>query len=392
MTSPTVFLDERYMLRPEYETRNYDLATDSRTMDFPASGIKIAGTAIDITAAEANYLDLTTLGTGAASKAVVLDSGEDYTWPATGVLTVSLLTANADPFVLTGLLGSASAGGAITVVGGAGAGAGNAGGAYTLTTGAGIIHTTGTGGAGGAVTITSGVAGGCSTGTGGAGGAITLTGVAGGAASGDGTGGAGSAITMTGGIGGVADANTGTEIGGRGGTVTLTAGAGGSADSKTGGEGGNVILQAGAAGETTEIEGAVYLRGSSGAGMPVFFKTQIAFPAAVSTDATLTVAQVFSQVIVIDDGGSATSTQTLPTGTAMSTAAPPDIAAGDSFYLHVVNEGTTAAELAVIATATGFVLQGSGTIVEQDSVENASSAMFLVRFVSTNNWTCTRVA
>lgn len=38
-------------------------------------------------AAEINYLDLTTLGTGAASKAVVLDAGEDYIWPATGVLT-----------------------------------------------------------------------------------------------------------------------------------------------------------------------------------------------------------------------------------------------------------------------------------------------------------------
>ena len=39
------------------------------------------------TAAELNYLDLTTLGTGAASKAVVLDAGDDYTWPAAGVLT-----------------------------------------------------------------------------------------------------------------------------------------------------------------------------------------------------------------------------------------------------------------------------------------------------------------
>ncbi len=54
--SPTVFLDERYMLRPEYETRNYDLATNSRTMDFPASGIKIAGTALTTTAAELNTI------------------------------------------------------------------------------------------------------------------------------------------------------------------------------------------------------------------------------------------------------------------------------------------------------------------------------------------------
>lgn len=43
------------------------------------------------TAVELNYNDISVLGTGAASKAVVLDSGEDYTWPATGVLTYGVL-------------------------------------------------------------------------------------------------------------------------------------------------------------------------------------------------------------------------------------------------------------------------------------------------------------
>lgn len=46
---------------------------------------------VTATAAELNYNDITTLGTGAASKAVVLDAGEDYTWPATGVLTVGVV-------------------------------------------------------------------------------------------------------------------------------------------------------------------------------------------------------------------------------------------------------------------------------------------------------------
>jgi len=50
-----------------------------------------AGTAVTATAAELNYNDITTLGTGAASKAVVLDAGEDYTWPATGILTYGVL-------------------------------------------------------------------------------------------------------------------------------------------------------------------------------------------------------------------------------------------------------------------------------------------------------------
>src|SRR3990167_8970363 len=67
-------------------------------LDIESGGaLKIAGTAVTssaaelniadgvtATAAELNYLDITTLGTGAASKAVVLDTGDDYTWPAAG--------------------------------------------------------------------------------------------------------------------------------------------------------------------------------------------------------------------------------------------------------------------------------------------------------------------
>ena len=44
-----------------------------------------------LTKAELEYLNIATLGTGAASKAVVLDSGEDYTWPAAGILTYGVL-------------------------------------------------------------------------------------------------------------------------------------------------------------------------------------------------------------------------------------------------------------------------------------------------------------
>ncbi len=100
MTSPTVFLDERFMLRPEYETRNYDLATDSRTMDFPASGIKIAGTPMTASAAELNkldglsasateldYVDVTTLGTVQASKAMTVASTKGLVWTTTSGTT-----------------------------------------------------------------------------------------------------------------------------------------------------------------------------------------------------------------------------------------------------------------------------------------------------------------
>lgn len=42
---------------------------------------------VTATAAELNYLDIATLGTGAASKAIVLDASGDYTYPATGTIT-----------------------------------------------------------------------------------------------------------------------------------------------------------------------------------------------------------------------------------------------------------------------------------------------------------------
>jgi len=59
---------------------------------WPTAGfLTYGGTQITATGAEINYLDITALGTGAASKAVVLSAGDDYTWPATGILTYSVL-------------------------------------------------------------------------------------------------------------------------------------------------------------------------------------------------------------------------------------------------------------------------------------------------------------
>ena len=48
-----------------------------------------SGFSVDITAtiAELNFLDISSLGTGAASKAVVLDGGDDFIWPSGGILT-----------------------------------------------------------------------------------------------------------------------------------------------------------------------------------------------------------------------------------------------------------------------------------------------------------------
>ncbi len=271
MPGPTTFLDERYMFSPALETRNYDLATDSRTMDFPLNGILIDGVAMTASAAELNaisggglsaaelaVLDGVTPGTGLASKAVILDAGDDFIWPATGILNVSLVTATADPFTLTGLLGVASVGGAVDIVGGAGAGAGNDGGAFTWTTGAGVAETTGTGGDSGDITLQTGAAGGATIGTGGTGGTLSLFGAAGGAATAaSGTGGVGGVIALTAGAGGAATEGSAAETGGAGGSIAHLAGAGGDSAAATSGVGGAYSATAGAGGaETSGIGGA----------------------------------------------------------------------------------------------------------------------------------------
>ena len=61
-----------------------DLASGS-TIDI-AGTFEISNTVVTSSAAELNYNDITTLGTGAASKAVVLDASADYTYPATATI------------------------------------------------------------------------------------------------------------------------------------------------------------------------------------------------------------------------------------------------------------------------------------------------------------------
>lgn len=68
-----------------------DITLESGSTLDVAGTFEIANTAMTASAVELNYNDITTLGTGAASKAVVLDAGEDYTWPDTGVLTIGVL-------------------------------------------------------------------------------------------------------------------------------------------------------------------------------------------------------------------------------------------------------------------------------------------------------------
>lgn len=76
--------------------------TYSGTVDLTGT-FNIGGVTVTATAAELNYLDIAALGTGAASKAVVLDTGDDYTWPAAGVLTYGVLNDGTTALAATAL-------------------------------------------------------------------------------------------------------------------------------------------------------------------------------------------------------------------------------------------------------------------------------------------------
>ena len=73
-----------------------DITLESGSTLDVAGTFEIANVAMTASAAELNYNDIASLGTGAASKAVVLDAGEDYIWPNTGVLTLGVLATEVE--------------------------------------------------------------------------------------------------------------------------------------------------------------------------------------------------------------------------------------------------------------------------------------------------------
>jgi hypothetical protein len=103
---PTTNPDQRYFMRPEYETA-YDLTVgNTPTFDLAKDKLQIAGVAVTATAAELNALDTmtataaelnfvagVTAGTGAASKAMVLDASGDIIHPGFTTTTKNTGTA-----------------------------------------------------------------------------------------------------------------------------------------------------------------------------------------------------------------------------------------------------------------------------------------------------------
>lgn len=291
------------------------------------------------TAAEAFY-DL--IGSDGASGGVAQIDGAAATLPITGL--------------------AAAQGGDVTVKGGTSSTSANAGGAANVTGGA-----AGATGVGGAAAVT-GAAGGATSGTGGAasltGGAGTAGNAVGGAATH--TGGAGQG-TGAGGVASVTGGASGAGATGNGGAATVTGGAAAS----TNGSGGSVVL-AGGAKAGSGIAGGIVAR--SGLFVPQ------AAPAAKTTAATLTGAEVAGRLITANQGGAAAANYQFPTGTDLLAALPAGLASGDAFYFHAVNISTNASEDITFTTNTDLTLVGNMVMASNAAVADQAWATFLIRY------------
>lgn len=113
-------------------------------------------------------------------------------------------------------------------------------------------------------------------------------------------------------------------------------------------------------------------------------------PAAATTSATLTAANLLTGIITVNQGAAGASAQQLPTAADIDTALPASVA-GDAFDFSVINISTVTAELATITTNTGWTLVG-GMDVLANEAGTKSSGRFRARKTGTGAWVLYRLS
>lgn len=322
-----------------------------------ANGATAGSVLLTVTGSDTVVCDFTLTGKAAGAATVVggavtLKGGAGNTSGAGGL---AALTGGAG--------GDTGVGGGLTLVTGAGGTTSGASGAVIIGSGTTANATTTTASASGDISIRVGAPGTATTGTGGAAGTVSILGRTGGASTGAaGTAGVGSSVVVTAGNGGASSG--GTDTAGNGGNLTLTAGNGG-------------------AGTTPGRDGGIFMRLESAKG--VYFKS-MPVPAAKTTNATLTVSEVLGGWVTVDGSGSATSTQTTPTGTELVAACPTTLAAGDCFDFRMINISTDASETAILAGGTDVTIVGSAIVSDNATNSEHSSGTFRFRYSGANVW------
>ena len=114
-------------------------------------------------------------------------------------------------------------------------------------------------------------------------------------------------------------------------------------------------------------------------------------PAAQTTSATLTAAQLATMIITVNEGAGANSAQTLPLATAMDTEFD-TFGIDQSFDFSVINISTVAAETVSIVTNTGWTLVGNMLIAANTAITDNSQGRFRARRTGAGAWTLYRIA
>lgn len=214
---------------------------------------------------------------------------------------------------------------------------------------------------GGAIVVT----GGTSATAGNAGGAVSLVGGV------PGVTGAGGAASIAGAAGGATS--------GKGGAASVTGGAGTAGN----GSGGSVVL-AGGAKHGSGLDGGVFNRGT-------FQLRKQPAPQTAADTATLTVAQMLGGILAATP--TAAAAYTMPTGTDLKAALPTDLAADDSFDLHIINLGGTGDDITLTAS-TDITIVGNPVVGPPADVatEQEAQGVFRLRFTTGVTFIAYRIA
>ncbi len=195
---------------------------------------------------------------------------------------------------------------------------------------------------------------------------------------------------------GVIQAPDATSATGAGGDASITGGDGGATSGAGGKSGvyggaaaggnsnGGAVEQIGGAGHGTGRQGVVIDRGYT-------YLRKFAAPAALTTSATLTAAQILGGMLTANQGAAGAASYQLPLATDLDTALP-EAAVGDCFDFSLTNVSTVAAEDATVTTNTGWTLFGNMVVASNAAATDLSAGTFRARKTAAGAWSLYRVA
>jgi len=154
----------------------------------------------------------------------------------------------------------------------------------------------------------------------------------------------------------------------------------------------NGVVAVAAVGGDTHVNVSLAGKGSGAVLIRSFAMEYQGAQTAKTVSATLTAAELATQIITVNQGGGATSALQLPVATDLDALIPVS-AANDAFEFSVINISTTDAEDASVTTNTGWTLVGNMDIHAYSAAGSLnSSARFLARKTGTGAWTLYRIA